>query len=119
VKLLCIEDLSGSTKAAARCRRTRDEVLSDLGGVDGLSTLERAATNHVSVLDAMLNDMGARWLQGEKIDIGALATLQNVFNRTATALGWQRRKKDVTPLNLDAYIKATEHLSDEELEKLG
>ncbi len=48
------------------------------------------------MLDAMITDLGVRWLKGERVDPGALATLQNVFNRTATALGWKRRQKDIT-----------------------
>lgn len=97
VRLLSIGDLDGRTRAAQRCRESRADVLADLGGADNLSTLERQAADKVALLDAMITDQGVRWLRGESIDPTALATLINTFNRTAAALGWQRRSKDVTP----------------------
>ncbi len=103
VRLVSIEDLDRRTRVAHLCRQTRADVAADLGGEDQLSTLERQAVSHVALLDAMITDLGVRWLKGERVDPGALATLQNVFNRTATVLGWERRKKDVTP-TVEAYL---------------
>jgi hypothetical protein len=97
VRLLSIDDLDGRTKAAQRARETQDDVLADLGGVENLSTLERLAASHVSVADAMITDVGVRWLRGDPVDPTAFATLVNTFNRSAAALGWTRRAKDVTP----------------------
>ena len=67
-----------------------------LGGDDQLSTLEHAAVNNAALTVAMVHDAGVRWLQGEAIDPGGVATLVNAFNRTAAILGWQRRAKDVS-----------------------
>jgi len=103
VRFLTLEDLDGRTRAAQHVRDTRHEVISDLGGADQLSTLERSAVDHVSLLDAMTKDAGARWLQGDPIDVASIATLVNAFNRTAAILGWQRRAKNVGP-TLDAFI---------------
>ena len=97
VRLLSVDDLDGRTKAAQRARETQDDVLADLGGVENLSTLERLAASHVSVADAMVTDLGVRWLRGDPVDPTAFATLVNTFNRSAAALGWTRRAKDVTP----------------------
>lgn len=103
MRLLSLDDLDGRTRAAQYCRQVRDEVLADLGGEAGLSTLERCAADHVSVLDAMIRDVGVRWLRGEAVDPAALSSLMNTFNRSAGALGWQRRQRDVTP-SLNDYI---------------
>jgi hypothetical protein len=97
VRLLTLDDLDGRTRAAQHVRDTRQDVMSDLGGEARLSTLERAAVDHVSLLDAMAKDAAARWLQGEPIDPSIVSTLVNTFNRSASALGWHRRTKDVTP----------------------
>jgi hypothetical protein len=96
-RLLTLEDLDGRTRAAQHVKETRAEVCSDLGGEDRLSALERAAVDHVSLLDAMIKDVAARWLMGESIEVASIATLVNAFNRSAGVLGWQRRPRDVTP----------------------
>ena len=85
------------------CARHRDEVIGDLGGEDHLSTLERIAVDNVVLTAAMLRDAGVRWLIGQPVDPNVVATLQNTFNRSAMALGWQRRAKDVTP-SLKDYL---------------
>ena len=110
VRLLSLEDLDRRTRAYQRIMETRAKVVSDLGGEDQLSTFERIAADNVAMLDAMLKDVSARWLHGEAIDAADIATLQNTFNRTAAALGWQRRGRDVTP-SLDAYVLAKEETS--------
>lgn len=97
VRLLTLDDLDGRTRAAQRVRETRAEVIADLGGEGNLSTLERIAVDNVALLDAMLKDASARWLLGEALDVATIATLQNTFNRTAGAIGWERRQRDVTP----------------------
>lgn len=103
-RLLTLDDLDGRTRAAQHVKDTRQEVIADLGGENGLSSLERAAVDHVSLLDAMTKDAGARWLMGEPIEVASIATLVNAFNRTATVLGWKRRAKDVTH-DLAAYTR--------------
>jgi hypothetical protein len=110
VRLLTLKDLDRRTRAYQRVKETRAEVIADLGGEDQLSTFERIAADNVAMLDAMLKDVSARWLQGEAIDVADIATLQNTFNRTAAALGWQRRSRDVTP-SLDAYLRAKDDTS--------
>jgi len=96
-RLLTLDDLDGRTRAAQYVKDTQREVISDLGGEDQLSTLERAAVGHVAVLDAMVKDAAARWLTGEPVEPSSVATLVNAFNRTAAVLGWQRRARNVTP----------------------
>ena len=103
VRLLTLNDLDRRTRAYQRVKETRAEVLADLGGESQLSMLERIATDNVAVLNAMLVDVSARWLNGEAVEVTDVATLQNTFNRTASLLGWQRRTKDVTP-TLDSFI---------------
>lgn len=104
VRLLSLDDIDGRTRAAQHVKNTRQDVIADLGGEEQLSTLERAAVDHVALLDAMAKDVGARWLQGEAVDPSAVPTLVNAFNRSAAILGWRRRSKDVTP-DLADYMR--------------
>lgn len=105
VRLLTLNDLDRRTRAYQRVRTTRAEVIADLGGEDQLSTLEKIAADNAAMLDALLKDVSARWLSGEAVDAADIATLQNSFNRTAAALGWQRRSRDVTP-SFDSFLEA-------------
>lgn len=97
VRLMALDDIDQRTLAARNVKATRTEVIADLGGEAGLSTLEKAAVDHVSVLDALIKDAAARWLQGHDIPLSDINTCVNTFNRSASALGWQRRSRDVTP----------------------
>ena len=102
-RLLTLDDLDGRTRAAQHVKDTRQEVMSDLGGEDRLSALERSAVDHVSLLDAMTKDAAARWLMGDPIEVSSIATLVNAFNRSAAVLGWKRRAKDA--IDLTAYAR--------------
>ncbi len=97
VRLHDLDDLDRRTRSYQRVQQTRDAVLSDLGGEAGLSTLERIAVDSTAMMAAMLTDIGARWLGGEKVEVQEFATLQNVFNRTAASVGWNRRSRNITP----------------------
>jgi len=87
VRLLTLDDLDGYTLAAEHVRDTHAEVIGDLGGEDQLSTLEHGAVNNVTLTLAMVHDAGVRWLHGETVDRGTVATLVKAFNRTAAILG--------------------------------
>lgn len=105
VRLLTLDDLDGRTRAAQQVRETRQAIMADCGGEDALSTLERIAVDNVALLDALTKDAAARWLSGQEIDVAAIGTLMNSYNRTAAVLGWKRRPRDVTP-DLRTYLAA-------------
>lgn len=98
VRLLTLDDLDGRTRAAQQVRETRQAIMADCGGEDALSTLERIAVDNVALLDALTKDAAARWLSGQEIDVAAIGTLMNSYNRTAAVLGWKRRPRDITTL---------------------
>ena len=97
IKLLSLDDLDGRFRSVQQIHATRQEILSDLGGVEQLSVLERLAVDNCAVINGMVQDIGARWMRGEQVNPTDVGTLMNVFNRSAAALGWQRRSRDVTP----------------------
>ena len=82
---------------------TKIAIISDLGGEQNLSTLERLQAENAAMGAAVLRDMQVRWLQGEEISVPDMLSVENTFNRTAAALGTKRRPKDVQ--TIDAYLK--------------
>lgn len=104
-RLLTLEDLDRRTRAAQFARETRDNICSDIGGADRLSTLQCVLADSAAVMTAMLADLKIRWLQGENVDVGTIATLQNVFNRTAMMLGIEREPRDAPDLRSYLYTE--------------
>jgi hypothetical protein len=102
-RLISMSDLDRRTKAAQVALETREAIISDLGGADQLSTLERLAAEHAALSAAVTQDAYARWLQGQEVSLPEIATIQNVFLRIAGALGFSRRARDVTP-DLSSYL---------------
>jgi hypothetical protein len=103
-RLLSMTDLDNRTRAYQVAQETKAAIIADLGGRDRLSTLELLQIENVSVDAAVLRDMQVRWLKGDKVLPTEIATMENVFNRTAAALGTQRRAKDATP-TLDQVLR--------------
>jgi hypothetical protein len=104
VRLLTLDDLDGRTRAAQFVRETRERLIEDLGGQDHLSTVKAILVTRYSIAEAMLNDMSARWLRGDDVDLNGFATLVNTANRTAAMIGIERKQRDVTP-DLSTYLR--------------
>lgn len=102
-KLLTLADLDGRTRAAQVVGKTIASLVSDLGGVDHLSTGEHEIVKSAAMTGAMLENMAARWLTGEPIDPGQYATLSNAQRRLLETVGLRRRSRDVTP-SLSQYL---------------
>jgi hypothetical protein len=103
VRLLSLADLDGRTLAARTTKRLIGELESDLGGGDRLTAGERVLAHRAAAATAMAEDLEARWLTGQPVDIGMYATLVNAAARLLRTLGLQRRPRDVTP-SLQDYV---------------
>ena len=88
-RLVSMADLDRRTKAAQTAVATKAAIIADLGGEDRLSTLERLQCENAAMASAVLRDMQVRWLQGEEVSVTEMVSVENVFNRTAAALGTQ------------------------------
>jgi hypothetical protein len=86
-RLISMSDLDPRTKAAQVALETREAIISDLGGSDQLSTLERLAAEHAALAAAVTQDAYARWLQGQEVSLPEISTIQNVFLRPRSAGG--------------------------------
>lgn len=103
VRLLSLSDLDGRTNAAKAARALIADLESDLGGADRLSAAERALVVRAAVTGAMVEHLEATWLSGGEYDVAAYTTLAKLQLRLLTALGLQRRPRDVTP-DLTDYV---------------
>ncbi|QDM32652.1 hypothetical protein FNL55_15810 [Tardiphaga sp. vice352] len=103
VRLLCIDDLDGRTRAAQLVSRTIDALTSDLGGAEHLSTGEQLLIRKIAITAAMSEDLAARWLMGQAIDPALFATLGNAEGRLLKTVGLKRVARDLTP-SIDHYV---------------
>jgi hypothetical protein len=69
----------------------------DAGGSDRLSTGERQIIQRAAITGAVLEDIEARWLEGEPLDAALYATLGNAQRRLLETVGLRRVPRDVTP----------------------
>lgn len=92
IRLLTLDDLDGRTRARQHADETREAIVADLGGPEGLSKIELLQAENLALTAAMLRDMQVRALKGESIDPTRIATIENTFNRTAERVGTRKRR---------------------------
>src|SRR5262249_16233747 len=108
------ESIDRRTGSYREIRRLIVAIANDLGGYDELSTGEAQLVQRAAVLGAMLVDMEASWLRGERpFDMLGYCTVVNAQRRVFEAVGLRRRAKDVTRLasyvtNAPPYVEAAE-----------
>jgi len=105
LQLRSLSDLDGRTSAAREAFGLRDALANDLGGREALSAMQQAIVNNAALLGAMLQNLGARYLAGEKADPSEFALLANAQRRLLADLGLERRARNVTP-SLRSYVKS-------------
>jgi hypothetical protein len=88
-------------------RRWRDvlaEIISDLGGYDGLSEGQRQLARRCATIAIACERMEGEAAQGAEIDLEVYGTLTDRLGRALQRLGLKRVPKDITPDPLD-YAK--------------
>lgn len=95
VRLLTLADLDGRTNAAKAAKRLIADLESDLGGADTISAGQRALVMRAAVAGAMVEHLEATWLSGGDYDVVTYTMLAKLQVRLLTALGLERRMKDV------------------------
>jgi hypothetical protein len=78
-KLATLDQLDGRTTAAKQAREVISSIEADLGGRESISMARRALIENAAVLGAVVQDMGAKWISGEQIDLNLYSTLSNVL----------------------------------------
>jgi hypothetical protein len=67
-KLATLDQLDGRTAAARQVRKTISAIESDHGGRDQMTEARIRIAETAAVTTAMVNDMAAKWLNGEDLD---------------------------------------------------
>ena len=98
-RLLTIKDLDGRTRAAKRANDVLQTIVSERGGRDRMNLVQLKSAESYSVLTAMIEGIGAGWLDGQKVDANEYATLLNARRREQQVMGGPE-PHDVTPGSL-------------------
>jgi hypothetical protein len=72
-----------------------------------LRLAEKQIIQRAALLGTLAEDLEARWLLGQQIDIGTLCALGNAQRRALEAVGLRRVARDVTP-RLSTYLANAE-----------
>jgi hypothetical protein len=113
-KLATLDQLDGRTVAAKQAREVISSIEADLGGPESISTARRALIENAAVLGAVVQDMGARWIGGEEVDLNLYSMLSNTRRRLLESIGLDFRAKDITPSidQIAAEIEATKNVEE-------
>ncbi len=102
---LFVDNVDGRSKEARRFRDVLAEIISDLGGADGLSEGQRQLARRCALMSVECEKMEAKSVAGEAIDLDVFGQLSDRIGRAFQRLGLKRTKRDVTP-DLASYIAA-------------
>jgi hypothetical protein len=95
--LLTRDVIDGRTSVAKAFDKLVDDIHSDLGGREALSAIELALVEAFVGASVTLDQLNAKLLLGEKIDLSQHSQASNAMVRIASRLGLRRRPRDVTP----------------------
>lgn len=99
--------LPGVDQRSAIARRFRDvlsEIVSDMGGGEGLSEGQRQLARRAATICVQCERMEAQAASGEEIDMELYGRLADRLGRTFQRLGLKRVARDVTP-DLNDYLE--------------
>lgn len=104
-KLLNTKGLDRRTAARKAFDALVAEIEHDLGGREQLSAIEKSLIHAYAGSAILLDDLNARVVLGQEIDVGTHAQITSALVRIASRLGLQRRQRDVTP-NVQEYLRS-------------
>jgi len=103
-RLLDLDHLDKRSRAFSTATNIKSAVISDLGGQENISTLEGLLAGHAGLAAALCEHAYTQWLSGEAVQLSDIALVQNAFLRLCSALGVERRAKDVSK-SIDSYLQ--------------
>jgi hypothetical protein len=107
-RLTSLAQIDQRTIAARQVRETIAAIETDQGGRDQMTTAIQKVAETAAVTTAMVNDMAAKWLNGEEVDPALFCTLANAQRRLFETLGFDRAARDVTPTVAEYLAQKTE-----------
>ena len=100
---LCLDSLDRRTRPYRRFQAIRGAVLSDMGGAEGTTEIQRQLVGKFSTLALQLEALEAAAIEGDEIDLDLFGRCAGHLRRIAETLGIERRSRDVTP-TVEAYV---------------
>jgi hypothetical protein len=108
LRLLSREALDGRTVVRKQFDAIAAGIAADLGGEDQLSTVQKHLVEAFAGCAVTLNDINARAMLGEPIDLMAYSTAVSTLVRVAAKLGMARQPRTVEP-TLDDILAEDAH----------
>jgi hypothetical protein len=96
VRLYTRQELDGRTRARRQFDAIAEGIAAELPP-DQLSTVRKHLIEAFAGVAVVMNDLNARLLAGEAIDLAEQAQTATTLTRLATRIGIERRPRDVTP----------------------
>jgi hypothetical protein len=98
-RLLTLDALDARTAAYTSVKKLVETLSTDMGGIEQLSEGEKQLITRGAMLGAILADFEARWVTGQKIELGDYLLAINTQRRVLAtlALGLPRRARDISP----------------------
>jgi hypothetical protein len=90
---LFVDNVDGRSKEARRFRDVLAEIISDLGGADGLSEGQRQLARRCALMSVECERMEAKSVAGEAIDLDVFGQLSDRIGRAFQRLGLRRVKR--------------------------
>ncbi len=112
--MLTGRDLDQRTRAARLFTALCNDIASDLGGRDALSTVEKALVEAFAGAALFMHHINARLQAGEKIDIAEHTHAVSSLVKVASRIGIARRVKDISPDDLGVVLRAGQRMLDSE-----
>lgn len=97
-----LADADGRSLWARRFKDVLSEIISDLGGNDGLSEGQRQIARRCATISLACESLECRAAKGEQIDLDQYGQLTDRLGRAFQRLGLERKPRDVT--NLRSYL---------------
>jgi hypothetical protein len=89
--------LDGRSSSARRFRDLVNAFVVDQGGLDRCSEIKLGLLRRLAAVVVQAEQLEARMVNGEQVDISQLCTLASTTVRISSRLGLERVSRDVTP----------------------
>ena len=106
---LFVAEVDGRSAAARRFRDVLAEIVSALGGSDGLSEGQRQLARRAALLSVEAEAMEAKSVAGEKIDLDSFGALTDRLGRLFNRLGLKRVAKAIGNPIADHFSRPYQH----------
>jgi hypothetical protein len=98
--------MNGNNPQARRFRDLVNGFVADMGGIDRCSEVKIGLLRRLAATTVLSEQIEARMIEGQEVDIGTLCTLASTCMRLSVRLGLERVQKQVP--SLDQYLNGSD-----------